>query len=94
MMQNIPQHDINLMNKFGKLMGYFQGSNPALWTTLIDYSIFRYFLFAFVCYYMQNFPLKTKVMRKVLIRLLDQEWKDVRTAVTPIFTSGKIKKVI
>lgn len=42
----------------------------------------------------QSFELKTKVMRKWLALLNGQEWKDIRSSVTPAFTSGKINRVI
>jgi len=44
--------------------------------------------------FFQSFEIKTKVMRKWLIMMKGQEWKDVRSSVTPAFTSGKIKRVI
>ena len=36
----------------------------------------------------------TKIFRYMLTSLEDQPWKDVRSAVSPTFTSGKIKQVI
>jgi len=33
------------------------------------------------------------VFRKMVFVLHDQEWKDVRSSITPAFSSGKIKKV-
>ena len=35
-----------------------------------------------------------KYFRKMLTVTQNQEWKDIRSAVTPTFTSGKIKRVI
>jgi hypothetical protein len=37
---------------------------------------------------------KTKVIRKWLSMMKGQEWKDIRSSVTPAFTTGKIKRVI
>ena len=31
--QNMPKEDRKLMEKYGKIMGYFEGSNPNLWIT-------------------------------------------------------------
>jgi cytochrome P450 family 3 subfamily A len=33
-------------------------------------------------------------MRKWLSLMRGQEWKDIRSSVTPAFTTGKIKRVI
>jgi hypothetical protein len=37
--------------------------------------------------------MKKKYVRKMLDVLNDQQWKEVRAAVSPAFTTGKIKKV-
>ncbi len=29
----MPKEDTELMNKYGKVMGYFEGTNPNLWIT-------------------------------------------------------------
>ena len=34
-----------------------------------------------------------KVTRKMVSLIQDQEWKDVRSSITPAFTTGKIKRV-
>ena len=34
-----------------------------------------------------------KVLRKMSSLLTGQEWKDVRAAISPTFTTGKIKRV-
>ena len=41
----------------------------------------------------QTFEIKRKVCRKMMTVLQNKEWKDVRSSVTPVFTSGKIKLV-
>jgi cytochrome P450 family 3 subfamily A len=38
--------------------------------------------------------MKTKIIRKWLSLMKGQEWKDIRSSVTPAFTTGKIKRVI
>ena len=41
----------------------------------------------------KDFSMKAKYSRKMVAFLRDQEWKDVRTSVTPAFTNAKIRKV-
>jgi len=35
-MQNLPAHDRALTKKYGRVMGYFDGSQRNLWTTDVD----------------------------------------------------------
>lgn len=42
----------------------------------------------------QNLPLNTKFVRKFMTIMRGKEWKDVRSSVTPVFTTGNIKRVI
>ena len=37
---------------------------------------------------------KSKFFSKMLTVMRGQEWKDVRSSVTPTFTTGKIKRVL
>lgn len=41
----------------------------------------------------QRVDFKNKVIRKWLTLLNGQEWKDVRSSVSPAFTTGKIKRM-
>lgn len=41
----------------------------------------------------KNFKVSRKVIRKMISIMENQEWKDVRSSITPTFTTGKIKKV-
>ena len=41
----------------------------------------------------QGFGALPPIIRKMIFFLGDQEWKSVRSAFTPAFTTGKIKKV-
>ena len=36
LVQNIPKHDRDMMKKYGKVVGYFEGTVPNLWITDID----------------------------------------------------------
>lgn len=37
---------------------------------------------------------KQKFFRKMVGFVTNQEWKDVRSSITPAFTTGKIKQVL
>ena len=48
----------------------------------------------FLSYTPKDFTFKDKYSRKFVSIIRNQEWKDVRSAVTPAFTTGKIKSVL
>ncbi|XP_046646973.1 cytochrome P450 3A24-like [Daphnia pulicaria] len=89
--KNIPKYDKELAAKYGRTFGYFEGTLPNLYTTDINLikSIFVKDFDHFVN--RRSFSVKRKVFRKMLTIIQDKEWKDVRSSVTPVFTTGKIK---
>ncbi|XP_046646974.1 cytochrome P450 3A24-like [Daphnia pulicaria] len=89
--KNIPKYDKELAAKYGRTFGYFDGTLPNLYTTDINLikSIFVKDFDHFVN--RRTFSVKRKVFRKMLTIIQDKEWKDVRSSVTPVFTTGKIK---
>ncbi|KAI9562843.1 hypothetical protein GHT06_010298 [Daphnia sinensis] len=89
--ENLPEHDVKLVKKYGKIFGYYDGSKPNLWITDVD-------LIKAVC--IKDFDhfvdrrsvnLTIKVMRKWMILMKGQGWRDIRSSVTPAFTPSKIK---
>ncbi|XP_046449629.1 cytochrome P450 3A14-like [Daphnia pulex] len=90
---NIPELDVALVKKYGKVFGYFDGLIPNLWITDADMikamyvKDFEHFVDR------RSFEMKTKVIRKWLTVMKGQEWKDIRSSVTPAFTTGKIKRM-
>lgn len=34
--QNLPEYDLDLVKKFGKVFGYYDGNIPNLWITDVD----------------------------------------------------------
>ncbi|XP_057367195.1 cytochrome P450 3A2-like isoform X1 [Daphnia carinata] len=90
---NLPEYDIALVKKYGKVFGYFDGPIPNLWITDTDMikAIFVKDFDHFVD--RRNFEIQTKIVRKWVAMMKGQEWKDVRSSVTPAFTSGKIKRM-
>lgn len=41
----------------------------------------------------QEFIVQLKYTRRMITMIRDQTWKDIRSSITPAFTSGKIKRV-
>ncbi|XP_046449634.1 cytochrome P450 3A14-like [Daphnia pulex] len=89
----LPYHDLALAKKYGKVFGYFDGPIPNLWVADVDL-IKAMYVKDFDHFVDRRSPdIKSKVMRKWLVLLKGQEWKDVRSSVTPAFTTGKIKRM-
>jgi len=81
------------VKKYGNMYGSFEGTQPTLHVndTEIIKSIFIKDFDHFIN--RRKFDMGgTKIFRYMLTSLEDQPWKDVRSAVSPTFTSGKIKQ--
>nr|CAH0100563.1 unnamed protein product [Daphnia galeata] len=91
--KNISEHDVTQVKKYGKVFGWFDGPQPNLWITDVELikAIFVKDFDHFADRRTINF--KTKVVRKWLTVMRGQEWKDIRSSVTPAFTTGKIKRM-
>jgi len=91
--QNIPDHDREMVKKYGKIFGTFEGTTPTLRIndTKLIRSVFVKDFDHFINRRKIEFP-DVKILRYMLTSMEDQPWKDVRSAVTPTFTSGKIKR--
>merc|ERR1712136_117978 len=91
--QNLPDHDRKMAVKYGNVFGTFEGIKPTLRindTRLIQ-SIFIKDFDHFINRRKFHVP-EFKVFRYMLITLENQLWKDVRSAISPAFTVGKIKR--
>ena len=71
----------------------FDGTTPNLCTTDVDLikAVFVKDFDHFIN--RREFEAKGKYVRKMVSLIKDQEWKDVRSSVTPAFTTGKIKRM-
>jgi len=90
--QNFWEFSREEVKKYGNLYGSFMGMQPTLHindTELIK-SVFIKDFDHFINRRKMGFD--GKVFRYLLTALEDQPWKDVRSAITPTFTSGKIKR--
>ncbi|XP_046632822.1 cytochrome P450 3A2-like [Daphnia pulicaria] len=90
---NLPEYDMSLVKKHGKVFGYYDGPQPNLWITDLELikAIFVKDFDHFVD--RRTFNFKTKIVRKWLTVVKGKEWKDIRSSVTPAFTTGKIKRM-
>jgi len=85
--------DRSLVAKYGKTFGLFEGTLANLFTVDADL-IRRIFIKDFDHFVnRRSFPSDIKYIRKFSTIIRDQEWREVRMASTPTFTTGKIKRV-
>ncbi|CAG0890359.1 unnamed protein product [Darwinula stevensoni] len=88
------QREMKNMKRYGKVWGSFEGSRP-VWN-IADVDLIRDICIKEFDHFTDRrifFPMKDKVLSKMLTMLKGQKWKDVRSAVSPVFSSGKIKKM-
>lgn len=91
--QNLPEVDKEMFRKYGKIYGKFEGTQPNL--CINDAELIKSIFVKDFDHFINRRDLHLKdlkVFRKMLGALEDQEWKDVRSAVTPTFTSARIKR--
>jgi len=91
--RNWAEYDTAMYNRYGKYFGVFEADLPTLFIADPDMirSIFVKDFDHFINH--MDYHVHTKYIRKFLDILQDQEWKDVRSAISPVFTTGKIKKM-
>ncbi|KAM9222600.1 LOW QUALITY PROTEIN: cytochrome P450 3A29-like [Leptosomus discolor] len=79
--------------KYGKIGGIFDGRQPML--AVSDSILIKYILVKECCSIFtdrRNFRLNG-ILESALIVAEDEEWKRIRTVLSPAFTSGKLKEV-
>jgi len=91
--KNIPENGRKMVKEYGNVFGTFLGTSPTLHVndTEIIKSVFIKDFDHFVNRRKAAFP-EIKVLRYLLFGLENQKWKDIRSTVTPTFTTGKIKR--
>nr|QUF59375.1 cytochrome p450 CYP3044B8 [Brachionus angularis] len=90
----LPYNDTRLIKKYGKIVGYFEGSEPIILTTdpkLLKLIMIKDF---------HNFTnrrlieaIKIETFENMVSILKDEQWKNVRAILTTVFTSGKLKSM-
>ncbi|XP_077135677.1 cytochrome P450 3A24-like [Ranitomeya variabilis] len=89
----VTEFDMECFKKFGKIWGFFDGRQPVL--AVMDPAIIKSILVK-DCYTIftnrRNFGLNGPLESAVAIAA-DDQWKRIRTVLSPTFTSGKLKQM-
>ncbi|CAF0881016.1 unnamed protein product [Brachionus calyciflorus] len=92
--QGFADHDINIMTKYGRTVGYFEGSTPVVLTT--DVRFIKNVMIKDFNYFVNRRifdSLLVEPLDKFMTILRDEEWKNVRAIITTAFTTGKLKSM-
>nr|QUF59374.1 cytochrome p450 CYP3044B7 [Brachionus angularis] len=90
----LPYNHINLIKKYGKVVGYFEGGTPVILTT--DPKLLKLIMIKdFHSFTNRRVFEATKIdpFEKMLSIIKDEEWKNARAILTTVFTSGKLKSM-
>ncbi|GBM53400.1 Cytochrome P450 3A24 [Araneus ventricosus] len=78
------------LRKYGNVFGYFLGELPYVIVKDLD-MLKQIFIKDFHLFCNRHIIWDIPPLNKTLVGLTDKRWKEVRTLITPTFTSGKIK---
>ncbi|GFR31291.1 cytochrome P450 3A8, partial [Trichonephila clavata] len=91
-----PIHDIENLRrqKYGRIYGHFEGLRPVL--SVADPTLLRDILVKDFHIFPQRRLISTgdEIFDKMLSAVNGEDWKRIRTIVTPTFTTGKIRRMI
>jgi len=88
------KEDMKHTKIYGKVFGIFEGKKPTL--IVSDPEIVKQIMVKDFDHFNNHSSFggpKIPIFSKMVFVLEDQEWKDVRSSITPAFSSGKIKKM-
>lgn len=90
---NLVDQQMEEFKKYGKLYGKFEGTKPNIY--IGDCDLVRSVLVKDFDHFInrRDLGIKDEYLRSTIDNLRDHQWKKVRTAVTPAFSSGKVKKM-
>nr|UOU03277.1 cytochrome P450 3044A1/2 [Brachionus rubens] len=92
--QGFAKHDEDIVKKYGKTLGYFEGSTPVVLTT--DIKFIKNVMIKDFNYFVNRRTFDSLLIEpidKFITVLKDDEWKNVRAIITTTFTSGKLKSM-
>ncbi|XP_054155685.1 cytochrome P450 3A8-like [Oppia nitens] len=82
-----------LYRKYGKCFGVYEGNRPVLY--LADPELIRDVLVKDFHVFTNRRDVRAGfLMNKMIANLKDDDWKRVRTVISPTFTSGKLRKML
>ncbi|CAL1278465.1 unnamed protein product [Larinioides sclopetarius] len=91
-----PFHEVEneRYKKLGRVYGHYEGNNPLI--SVGDPVLLRDILVKDFPYFMnrRQFTFGDKVVDNMITVIRGEDWKRVRSIVTPTFTTGKIKKTV
>ncbi|KAI8507021.1 Thromboxane-A synthase [Branchiostoma belcheri] len=91
-----PDYQVEMMRQYGKVYGVFSGSSPIL--IVSDPEMLReIFIKQFHNFSRRNaefMTLNTIPSGRYLINLSGEDWKNIRTTITPAFSTGKLKQMV
>ncbi|XP_070558876.1 cytochrome P450 3A31-like [Ptychodera flava] len=94
--RNYHENVLKMTQKYGKVFCWYEGRTPTI--TITDPKLLKEILVReFSKFQDRNHPMgspkRPSVTTSTLLRLNGKRWKDVRTIVSPAFSSGKIKEM-
>ncbi|XP_066264682.1 cytochrome P450 3A11-like [Branchiostoma lanceolatum] len=91
-----PDHHVKMLREYGEVYGLFSGSMPVLFVS--DPEMLREILVKqfhnFSRRNNEGMTLNTTPSGRYLLNLDGDDWKNVRTTLTPAFSSGKLKQMV
>ncbi|XP_053205344.1 cytochrome P450 3A56-like [Panonychus citri] len=87
------ENELDYVKRYGKIVGVYHGTQPNL--LIADPELIKQITVKEFSSFPESFSFtyKTPVEEKFLSNLYGDEWKRVRSLLTPTFTTGKLKKV-
>nr|QST15044.1 CYP360A4 protein [Diaphanosoma celebensis] len=91
--KNFIHHDVNLAKEYGKVFGFFEGTIPNLFIS--DAELIKNVFVKDFDHFInrRSVEVRSKYFRKMISLIRNDEWKEVRSSVSPTFTTGKIKRM-
>ena len=95
MKHGLPYNDLIMSQKYGKTLGYYEGSTPVVETT--DLKLLKSILIKDFGVFTNRRRIEALMFEPYnyfLSLIKDEEWKSVRAILSTTFTSGKLKSVL